>query len=108
MKQAKIETALSGQNQKERCVVLAEYIVDTGDTVRGAAKRFGVSKSTVHNDITHRLRQVNLGLYGLVRDVLEHNKEERHIRGGDATRRKYALLRQQEQENLSKSDNQQK
>lgn len=83
--------------QKERCVLLAEYIVETGDTVRGAAKRFGVSKSTVHNDITSKLRQHDHGLYRQVREVLEHNKEERHIRGGNATRAKYALLREQHQ-----------
>lgn len=81
-------------SQKERCVLLAEYIVETGDTVRGAAKKFGISKSTVHNDITSRLCRHDHSLYKLVREVLEHNKEERHIRGGNATKAKYALLRE--------------
>jgi putative DeoR family transcriptional regulator (stage III sporulation protein D) len=79
---------------KERCVLLAEYIVESGDTVRGAAAKFGISKSTVHHDITNRLQQYNRALYMQVRKVLEHNKEERHIRGGNATREKYALIRQ--------------
>ncbi len=81
-------------DQKERCVLLAEYIVQTGDTVRGAAKRFGISKSTVHNDITKKLRLQDHGLFTAVRKVLEHNKEERHIRGGEATREKYLKLHQ--------------
>ena len=78
---------------KERCVLLAEYIVESKDTVRGTANRFGISKSTVHNDITGKLRYYDYGLYHEVRQVLEHNKEERHIRGGNATREKYARLR---------------
>ncbi len=80
-------------SQKERCVLLAEYIVESKDTVRGAAAKFGVSKSTVHNDITNRLKHYNHALYAQVRTVLEHNKEERHIRGGNATKEKYARLR---------------
>ena len=74
---------------RERSEVIAEYVIETGDTVRGAAVRFGVSKSTVHKDLTHRLKNFNLTLYNAVKVVLEINKSERHLRGGEATRRKY-------------------
>ena len=72
-----------------RAVELGNYIVETKSTVRAAAKKFGVSKSTVHTDITIRLRRINPTLFGEVRKVLDTNKEERHIRGGIATREKY-------------------
>lgn len=72
-----------------RAVILGEYILDTGATVRATAKVFKVSKSTVHKDVTERLRQDNPQLYRQVKIVLEKNKQERHIRGGMATRRKY-------------------
>ena len=72
-----------------RAVVLGEYIIETGATVRAAAKVFRVSKSTVFKDVTERLRQENPQLYRDVKKVLEKNKSERHIRGGLATRRKY-------------------
>ena len=73
----------------ERAVRLGEYIVETGATVRCAAGTFGVSKSTVHKDVTVRLRTVDSALFAEVKAVLEYNKSQRHIRGGDATRRKY-------------------
>lgn len=73
----------------ERAVELARYIIDTKDTVRGAAKRFGISKSTVHKDITERLNKINPSLAIETRKILEENKAERHIRGGEATRLKY-------------------
>ena len=73
----------------DRAVELGEYILDTGATVRAAAKRFHISKSTVHKDVSERLQTVNPQLYGQVRHVLEVNKAQRHIRGGQATRRKY-------------------
>lgn len=73
----------------ERAVELARYIINTKDTVRGAAKRFGISKSTVHKDITERLNKINPSLASETRKVLEENKAERHIRGGEATRLKY-------------------
>ena len=73
----------------ERAVELAHYIIDTKDTVRGAAKRFGISKSTVHKDITERLNKINPLLANQTRKILEENKAERHIRGGEATRQKY-------------------
>ncbi|MBQ9279466.1 MAG: sporulation transcriptional regulator SpoIIID [Clostridia bacterium] len=74
---------------EERAVELAQYIIDSKDTVRGAAKKFGVSKSTVHKDITERLRKINLSLAIEAKKVLDENKAERHIRGGEATRLKY-------------------
>ena len=74
---------------EERVVELAHYIIDTKDTVRGAAKRFGVSKSTVHKDVTERLMKINPLLAGEAKKVLDDNKAERHIRGGEATRQKY-------------------
>ena len=75
--------------KRERCELLAEYVIDTHATVRAAATRFGVSKSTVHKDLTHRLKYVNPGLFSLVKDILQINKSERHIRGGEATKQKY-------------------
>lgn len=74
---------------EERAIRLAEYITENRVTVRAAAKKFGVSKSTVHKDITQRLETVSPELYAQVRSLLELNKAERHIRGGLATRRKY-------------------
>lgn len=75
----------------ERACELAEYIIATGATVRTAARKFGISKSTVHKDLTSRLPGINPGLYARVRVILDRNKEERHIRGGLATKQKYAL-----------------
>ena len=74
---------------EERAVRLAEYITENHSTVRAAAKQFGISKSTVHKDITERLKRVDPELYSEVRDLLNLNKSERQIRGGMATRRKY-------------------
>ena len=74
---------------EERACDLAVYIVENDATVRAAAGRFGVSKSTVHKDLTDRLRRVNPGLYAQVRQLLDWNKAQRRIRGGLATRRKY-------------------
>ena len=71
---------------------LAEFVLETGATVRAAAERFGVSKSTVHKDLTQRLETVDRPLWLRVRAVLEQNKAERHLRGGAATRRKYRQL----------------
>lgn len=76
-------------NPEERAAKLGLYIVETGATVRVAAKKFGVSKSTVHKDIAQRLPQLNRTLYLAVKEVVEKNKAERHLRGGMATRRKY-------------------
>lgn len=74
---------------EERAVELGEYIIENNATVRAAAKKFHISKSTVHKDVSDRLRVVNPQLYGKVRHVLEVNKAQRHIRGGIATREKY-------------------
>jgi len=73
----------------KRACDLAVYMIETGATVRSAAQHFGLSKSTVHKDLTQRLKQCNPLLYQQVRLVLDENKRERHIRGGEATRRKY-------------------
>ncbi len=74
---------------EERKIELANYMVDNKCTVRDAAKKFGISKSTVHKDITERLELINKNLAAEVRAVLLENKQERHIRGGMATREKY-------------------
>ena len=74
---------------EERAVELGEYIVENKATVRAAAKKFGVSKSTVHMDVSKRLERVNPQLFTQVRQVLDVNKAQRHIRGGIATREKY-------------------
>lgn len=76
-------------SDKERCILLATYLVEQRSTVRATAARFGISKSTVHKDVTRTLKHVNRGLYEDVKSVLEQNKRERHLRGGEATRRKY-------------------
>ena len=76
-------------NPEERAIALGEYVAETGATVRSAAKQFGISKSTVHKDLTKRLKQQNRALYDSVQQVLRRNKEERHLRGGLATRHKY-------------------
>ena len=74
---------------EERAVELGEYILENKATVRAAAKKFHISKSTVHKDVTSRLQEVNPFLYDQVREVLAVNKAQRHIRGGQATREKY-------------------
>lgn len=74
---------------EQRACDLAAYIIENGATVRSAAKHFGISKSTVHKDLSQRLPQCNKGLYRQVRSVLDLNKAQRHIRGGMATREKY-------------------
>ena len=74
---------------EERACELAVYIIETGATVRSAASHFGISKSTVHKDLQYRLPKCNRALYNQVRQVLDLNKAERHIRGGMATRQKY-------------------
>ena len=76
-------------NLNQRACELAVYMIETGATVRAAARHFGISKSTVHKDLSQRLKQCNYTLYVQVREVLNVNKQERHIRGGMATRRKY-------------------
>ena len=79
-------------DRPERCVEFAEYIIENEATVRTAATKFGISKSTVHKDVSQRLRTLNPSLYSEVKEVLEHNKSERHLRGGLATKNKYLRL----------------
>ena len=81
------------ENAWDRAVRLAEYIVETKNTVRKTAIVFGISKSTVHKDVTERLKRINPPLYREVGRVLEQNKQERHMRGGEATRQKYIQKR---------------
>lgn len=76
-------------NMEQRACDLALYVIESRGTVRSAAKKFGISKSTVHKDLSERLPAFNRGLYLQVKQVLEENKAQRHIRGGLATRRKY-------------------
>ena len=77
----------------ERACELAVYMIETGATVRVAAKRFGLSKSTVHKDLSQRLPKYNPTLYIQVREILDQNKAQRHIRGGMATREKYKKVK---------------
>ena len=74
---------------EERCVILAKYLIDNRSTVRAVAKEFSVSKSTVHKDVTQILKNVDITLHTQAKEILETNKKERHIRGGEATRKKY-------------------
>ena len=81
---------MRGISIEERAICLAQYIIDSKDTVRGAAKRFGISKSTVHKDVSERLININPSLAREVRFILDENKAERHIRGGMATKLKFS------------------
>lgn len=76
-------------NVEERCEAIANYIIENRATVRAAAKKFGISKSTVHKDVTDRLKMTNRPLYLSVKKVLMENKAQRHLRGGMATKQKY-------------------
>lgn len=77
------------KHTEERCIRIACYVIQTGATVRKAAKKFGVCKSTVHRDLTENLRHIDKSLFLQAAKVLKQNKDERHIRGGIATQRKY-------------------
>lgn len=81
---------MKGYSIEERASQLAHYIIDSKDTVRGAAKKFGISKSTVHKDLSERIVKINPALAAEVRLILDENKAERHIRGGMATKMKYS------------------
>ncbi len=78
---------------KERCEVLADFVIESGATVRFTASHFGISKSTVHKDLTEKLKTINPTLFDEVKQVLATNKSERHLRGGEATRQKYLTSR---------------
>ncbi|HHW75073.1 MAG TPA: sporulation transcriptional regulator SpoIIID [Firmicutes bacterium] len=80
----------------QRVLEISHYMLETRATVREAARNFGVSKSTVHKDITERLPQINSHLGRQIKKILEINKAERHLRGGEATRRKYLSLKRKE------------
>ena len=80
---------MRGISIEERAIELAHYIIDSKDTVRGAAKKYGISKSTVHKDLSERILKINPILASQVREILDENKAERHIRGGMATKLKY-------------------
>ncbi|MBO5906542.1 MAG: sporulation transcriptional regulator SpoIIID [Clostridia bacterium] len=79
--------------QRERCEIIGDFVLEMGATVRMAASHFGISKSTVHKDLSYKLRYVNPALYQSVKGVLNTNKSQRHIRGGEATRKKYLKVR---------------
>ena len=83
---------------KERCEAFAEYVIENGATVRQTAAHFGISKSTVHKDLSVKLKYINKPQYNLVKDILELNKSERHIRGGEATKRKYLVRKGNDRE----------
>lgn len=85
---------MKGYSIEERANELAHYIIESKDTVRGAAKKFGISKSTVHKDLSERIVKINPVLASKVRQILDENKAERHIRGGMATKLKYEHLRE--------------
>ena len=84
---------MNRETDKDRCEILAEYLIEHSATVRSVAYAFSVSKSTVHKDITEKLEQINPDLYDRVRRILDRNKSERHLRGGEATRVKYMKRR---------------
>ncbi|MBE6576670.1 MAG: stage III sporulation protein D [Ruminococcaceae bacterium] len=78
---------------KERCVIIATYLIENKATVRAVAAHFGISKSTVHKDVTQTLKRVNKTLYYQAKQILAINKQERHLRGGEATRQKYINIK---------------
>ena len=93
MKQAPNRTVISDAEEKERCIRLGEYLVENNSTVRATAAYFGISKSTVHKDLSEKLPHIRISLYEEVKRVMDRNKAERHIRGGKATQDKYRTLR---------------
>ena len=102
MKRVMCDTRAEGDTRmrhakKDRCEILGEYLVKNSATVRAVAAKFYISKSTVHKDVTERLYHKNPSLYAAVKEVLDENKSERHLRGGEATRKKY-LQRKELQE----------
>lgn len=83
------------RGRKERCEILGEYLVANRATVRAVAAHFAISKSTVHKDVTERLYHKNPTLHSAVKEILDENKSERHLRGGEATRMKYLKKRKE-------------
>ena len=86
--------------EPERCIRLARYMLQHKTTVRDTSKVFGISKSTVHKDVTVKLKQISPGLYHEIRQLLDLNKQERHIRGGLATKRKYERSKENRPDDL--------
>ena len=93
------------EQTEHRAVILGRYIIENRSTVRATAKKFGISKSTVHKDVSERLKTENPVLYAQVRDILDINKQERHIRGGLATRKKYREIAERKMEYIKKGSN---
>ena len=91
---------MRGISIEERAIDLAHYIIDSKDTVRGTAAKFGISKSTVHKDVSERLKKINPALAREVRSILDENKAERHIRGGMATKLKYSHQEENKKRNV--------
>lgn len=89
-------------SSKERSEIMATFLIENQSTVRAVAKQFGVSKSTVHKDITHNLRSSDPILYAKVKEVLEKNKQERHLRGGEATKQKFLMKKQNGMEEIER------
>ncbi|MGN0620774.1 MAG: sporulation transcriptional regulator SpoIIID [Porcipelethomonas sp.] len=85
----------------DRAIILGQYILENKSTVRAAAKQFGISKSTVHKDVSERLPKIRPQLYAPVKEILELNKQERHIRGGLATKKKYEEIAKNHKRNCS-------
>lgn len=85
---------MKGYSIEERVVEFAHYIIESRETVRGVAAKFGVSKSTVHKDLSERILKINPALAAEVRNILDENKAERHIRGGMATKMKYSHMKE--------------
>ena len=90
MHKGRIVKIMGDWSGRERCVLLGEYLLEHQSTVRSAAQAFGISKSTVHKDVTQTLKNVNKNLFFEVQQLLQKNKQERHLRGGEATRLKYS------------------
>ncbi len=76
-------------SNKERCVIIASYMLENESTVRAVAKKFGISKSTVHKDVTRILKKIHPELHKKIQELLKKNKQERHLRGGEATKQKF-------------------
>ena len=93
---------LSEEFSRDRSELIASYMIEHRVTVRGAARQFHISKSTVHKDVTEKLRHINPSLHEEVAKLLAQNKSERHLRGGEATRQKYLKMHEEEQEIIKK------
>ena len=100
MKHAPNRIKISTPEEKERCIRLGEYLVENNATVRATAAHFGISKSTVHKDLSERLPHIRKLLYEEAKKVMDRNKAERHIRGGKATQDKYKSLRDKKSDTI--------